>query len=319
MTSLNLKLSTRPQDYLGLNSDTADIERLTKLIQHFPILKQALLLGVVVVSLFVNPLDAIAESIVAEGSASYRILKREYADTMGTDKLLGTVGGQDYWITNIGDAAPVSSMEAHSYVKLLEVEDLDNDGYNDALISIQAGGNGSAPIYYVAAHMGGGMFSVTTAKHLYSYGGYELLPQLDGTSMLKVFQSEAGVGLHDRTDGIAIYRLNFGQLQLVSHVTNHAQIPTLLKIRSVDLAKVGKATYDFDLDSDGQDDEIICNYWERWGAMRCGFSMTRHGYVEYPIGVHHLGIAETSTAGVFDIVTDWVNLSKYDGETFVPQ
>lgn len=148
------------------------------------------------VSLFVNLLAAIAESIVAEGSASYRILKREYADTLGTDKLLGTVGGQDYWITNIGDAAAVSSMDAHPYVKLLEVEDLDNDGYNDALISIQAGGNSSAPIYYVADHMGGGMFSLTTAKHLYSYGGYELVPQLDGTSILKVLPSGAEVDRH---------------------------------------------------------------------------------------------------------------------------
>jgi len=305
--------------YLGLNSDTAEIERLTKLFQHFPILKQALLLGGVVVSLFVNPLAAIAESIVAEESASYRILKREYADTLGTDKLLATVGGQEYWITNIGDAAAVSSMESHPYVKLLEVEDLDNDGYNDALISIQAGGNGSAPIYYVSAHMGGEMFSITTAKHLNNYGGYELLPQPDGTSLLKVFQGGAGVGFHDRADGIAIYRLSFGQLQLVSHINNHAQIPTLFEIRSLDLAEVGKATYDFDLDGDGQKDEIICNYWERWGAMRCGFSMTSNGYVEYPTGVHHLGIAETSTAGVYDLVTDWINVSKYDGETFVPQ
>ena len=59
--------------YLGLNSDTADIERLTKLIQHFPMLEQALLLGGAVVSLFVTPLAAIAESITVEESASYRI------------------------------------------------------------------------------------------------------------------------------------------------------------------------------------------------------------------------------------------------------
>lgn len=76
---------------------------------------------------------------------------------------------------------------------------------------------------------------------------------------------------------------------------------------------------DADAKGDGQDDEIICNYWERWGAIRCGLSKTSNGYVEYPTGVHHLGIVETSTAGVHNLVTDQVNLSKYDGETFVPQ
>jgi hypothetical protein len=115
-----------------------------------------------------------------------------------------------------------------------------------------------------------------------------------------------GVGNHDRTDGFGIYALSFGRLEQIADVTNHAQIPTIFEITSADMALSHNQTFGFDLDGDGIEDRFICRYWERWGDFMCDIDLSTVGLLEHSWGVDQLGVADTVTNGVHDLVVNWV-------------
>lgn len=100
--------------------------------------------------------------------ASYTIDKsQEY------DRLIATVDGQEYWITNHDD--PNRKLDLSDLLSLIIEEqiDFDNDGNMDVLISASNGGAASIPSYLLASHLGGHYFHISTAEELYTYGDYE--------------------------------------------------------------------------------------------------------------------------------------------------
>ena len=75
-------------------------------------------------------------------------------------------------------------------------------------------------------------------------------------------------------------------------------------------------TFSFDLDDDGEEDKLICRYWARWGDFVCNIDLSKFGLLEHSWGVDQLGIAETTTNGVHDLVVDWVKTLVYDGAVY---
>lgn len=235
------------------------------------------------------------------------------------DRLIATVEGQRYWITNHDDPDRKFDLSDLLTLNIEEQIDFDNDGNMDVLISASNGGAASIPSYLIASHLGGHYFHISTAEKLYTYGDYELLPQADGTTYLKVYYAVDGVGYHERSDGFGVYSLNYGQVEQIAEVTNHAQIPTVFEVTSAEMAKNQNQTFNFDLDHDGIDDQLICRYWERWGDLMCDIDLSTAGLLRQNWGADQLGVAETSTNGVHDLIVNWVSLFVFDGSHFAEQ
>lgn len=252
---------------------------------------------------FMRP--AVAQS---QYEASYAIDKSH-----AEDRLLATIDGQTYWITNRDDPTRMFDLSEFVSLQIEEQMDFDNDGNLDVLLSATNGGAASIPTYLVASHLGGRFFHITSAGGLYTSGDYELLPQTDGSTHLKVFYVVDGVGNHDRTDGFGIYALSYGRLEQIADVTNHAQIPTIFEITSAQMALSQNQTFGFDLDKDGIEDKFICRYWERWGNFMCDIDLSSTGLLEHSLGVDQLGIADTLTNGIHDLVVNWVEKLVFDG------
>tara|TARA_R110002153_G_scaffold35124_1_gene104662 strand:- start:534 stop:1349 length:816 start_codon:yes stop_codon:yes gene_type:complete len=233
------------------------------------------------------------------------------------DKLIATYEDQQYWLTNEQDQDAKYSLELMQSIYLHEQLDLDGDGNIDLLFTATNGGASAIGRYYVASHLGDHYFTITSAEELYTYGGYKLLKQDDGSTHIKFYHSLDGAGSHDRIDGFSIHKLSSGKLELVSSVVSHAQIPTLMDILSSDLEQVGEKTYEFDIDSDGTLDKFLCRYWARWGDVLCGIQLSSIGLIKQSWGTDHIGVAETKTNGVNDLVIEWVGLMKFDGAKFV--
>ena len=242
----------------------------------------------------------------------------QYSVREGTpDKLIVTYEGQQYWLTNEQDQDAKYSLDFMQSIYLHEQLDLDGDGNIDLLFTATNGGASAIGRYYVASHLGDHYFTITSAEELYTYGGYELLNQDDGSTHIKFYHSLDGAGSHDRIDGFSTHKLSSGKLELVSSVVSHAQIPTLMDILSSDLEQVGEKTYEFDIDSDGTLDKFLCRYWARWGDVICDIQLSSIGLVKHSWGTDHIGVAETKTNGVNDLVIEWVGLMKFDGAKFV--
>lgn len=232
------------------------------------------------------------------------------------DRLIATVDGQQYWITNHDDPDRTFDIADLVSLNIKEQIDFDNDGNLDVLISASNGGASSIPTYLLASHLSGHFFHITSADGLYTYGDYELLPQTDGSTHLKVYYAVDGVGNHDRTDGFGIYALSYGRLDQIAEVTNHAQIPTMFEIKSSEMAMSKNQTFNFDLDADGIEDKFICRYWDRWGDFMCDIDLSNVGLLEHNWGVDHLGVAETTTNGIHDLVVNWVDKMTFDDVSF---
>lgn len=227
---------------------------------------------------------------MAQEPAKYSV---EQSESGGQPKLVATFAGQDFWVTN-GTSTDQPAYLQEMYVLNIEQQgDFDNDGYQDALLTANAGGAASIPTYFIVSHHGRGYFSLTTAEDLSTYGGYELLPQRDGSTLIKIYQALDGVGYHERVDGFAVYRLNFGNLERMAKVVNHAQIPVLFELFSADLEHTGEQNYSFDLDGDGTIDQLNCRYWDRWGDAICELSLSAFPTATINVSGNHIGIAKS--------------------------
>ena len=67
-----------------------------------------------------------------------------------------------------------------------------------------------------------------------------------------------------------------------------------------------------DLDFDGQMDQLVCSYWARWGAVNCDINSSKHG--EFPLsgGCNRIGILETATNGVRDLVCNRDDILRFN-------
>lgn len=211
--------------------------------------------------------------------------------------MIGKVDGQDFLITNQDDPdAPYPTHEFLAGTHIKAVEDFDNDGWMDALVTMSDGGAASMPRYYVASHHGGSVFTIASAEGMATYGDYRLLPQVDGTTLIRIESLGSGVRHHDRVDGFTVYKLAWGNLQQVAKVTNHARIPVLLEVLSKDMSKDERRDLSFDIDRDGQPDTLECRYWERWGDVLCDLFLSQYGAIEISQSADQVGMSSLSTS-----------------------
>ena len=265
---------------------------------------------------FVKVFLALSITIFTGGASAADKVAQYSVREDSVDKLIATYDGQEYWLTNKQDEKSKYSLEGMRSVYLHEQGDFDGDGNEDLLFTATNGGASAVGRYFVASHHGDHYFTIASAEELYTYGVYELLEQDDGSIHIKVYHALHGNDLYEGVDGFSIYKLRSGKLQLISSVISHAQIPVMMEILASEF-EGGGTTFEFDIDGDGTPDQLLCSYWARWGAVGCDIELSTIGLVEHNWGGNQIGIAETKTNGVHDLVYNWVGLMKFDGIKFV--
>ena len=86
-----------------------------------------------------------------------------------------------------------------------------------------------------------------------------------------------------------------GKLRLISKSSNKAMVHAVMQVTSEELKATGDKTLEYDLDLDGNPDRLSCSYWERWGAVSCTLTSSKHGEILISGGCNRIGILPTTT------------------------
>ena len=228
---------------------------------------------------------------------------QEYA----TEQLFAVIGDNEYLI------APNHERWMGIALEVKFEGDLDNDGLIDAVISSHQGGNCCAPYYFVVSHRGDGFFSVHTHDSLYGYE-IDIVKKYD-EYLIEVLDSVSSSDYPISKDELTLLRFSKGNLEVVSRLLNTALIPTLVEVTGQDVREANKLIL-FDVDGDGNDEEMIASYWDRWGTVIIEeIVTTSHGKVTFSIGCGRIGFMKTTTNGLHDIICNRNDILTYDPES----
>ena len=196
---------------------------------------------------------------------------------------------------------------------------MDRDGYQDALVSLHTGGNCCPPDYAVVSHRGGSFFTVYADQMVASWSPPRIVA-IGDEIRLEFLTISAGAEKTAMDEILMQYALRDGQLRRVRHLKNDAMLVASRQIAAADLVAQGIDSGELlvDLDGDGTDDAIICEYWARWGSLKCIVQSSRHpGNIRLPHDCKRVGILETRTKGVRDLVCGRNDQLVFNGVDYV--
>jgi len=121
-----------------------------------------------------------------------------------------------------------------------------------------------------------------------------------------------GAGNTSLEETIAYLELVNGELKLIEKHYNTAWLPAEIQITSKELEEKQKYTFSHDIDIDGKQDEIVCNYWDRWGDASCKITSSRFGEVKIPISCDRFGVMASVTNNMHDLVCDRTLVMSWD-------
>jgi hypothetical protein len=229
------------------------------------------------------------------------------------------------------DTALHAAIDGHEYsvvsksenlcLEVLDQHDYDGNGSSDALVSnISAcGGSGSANSFFFVSYLGDGHFE-RSDEFGYSWVN-PVVEQWNGRWTVLVESNNSGANLHAPEEVRERYALADGKAVLLER-SGRSEIVAEIDVRS-DVFASGDPDrtekLEVDLDSDGVSDVVSFRYWERWGSFLWSVNLSRGSSYESNTGRKRLGVLQTSTKGVRDLVADhdtvlrW-NGTRYDGK-----
>ena len=205
-------------------------------------------------------------------------------------------------------------------IRIADQRDFDNNGSKDVLIEnvIGCGGNCCANSYFFYSYLGDGHFQRSDD---FGYSWDEpLIEKWKGlwsvvvTSTNEGFNQEAPVEIKER------YVLDNGEAIRVEYSERKSLISLIeMKSDEFDIENIDEIrTIYFDIDRDGVDDKIEGQLWERWGRIiwKVVFSSGKT-FTCSECSCKRIGIAESSTNGVHDLICDLDDIYKWDGRKYV--
>lgn len=262
------------------------------------------LLWLVNITLFFNPASIHAQ--ISENS-QYRIVehggeqpRRSYQD------LFVNIDGREYLVTN-------EHMQVYPFKSIFKVIDLDGDGRDEAILEIAHTGNCCGPEYVVISPRDEYFYSVSRHSSLDGAIFPKLSILTEGNRLL--LQSRTISSTLDMGEVITLLEFAHGELFEISSVANSALLPALIEINSSDfqLQEVDPITRSFDLDNDNRKDELTCRFWDRWREIICEIHSTKLGTVELSSSCDRVGVLETSSNNLRDLVCGRSRVMTFDG------
>jgi len=270
-------------------------------------IRKFILLWLANFTLLINPVITHAQTsenfqyrIVEQGGEQPR---RSYQD------LFVQVDGREYLVTN-------EHLQVYPFKSIFKVIDLDQDGRDEAILEIAHGGNCCGPEFVVVS---------PRDKYFYSISQHS---SLDGAFFpkLSVLEKENRLLLQSRTisatldmgEVITLLEFIHGELLEVSRVVNAALLSALVEINSSDfqLPELEPITSIIHLDSDNENDALTCRFWDRWGEIICEIQSTEFGIVELSSSCDRVGVLETSSNGLRDMVCGRSRVMSFDGTRY---
>ena len=136
-------------------------------------------------------------------------------------------------------------------------------------------------------------------------------------NILSVFKYDKGIGVTSQVQEISLFEFQNGNLNLLSTAQNEALIPTLSEINSHEIDQnIGSKFITGYYDGDTEIDKLVCNYWDRWGSMICEVQSSIYGVIENNTGCKRVGILETKTRGMVDLVCNRFSKLIFDGNVY---
>ena len=209
--------------------------------------------------------------------------------------------GDDLFVRDEGKAYLIQTDELaywNYHKEIIHTADLDNDGVNEAIVAASDGGGHGKIKYFIISKRGENFYSVYESNDFMGC----CLKILSG-NILSVFKYDSGIGVTSQVQEISLFEFQNGNLNLLSTAQNEALIPTLSEINSHEIDQnIGSKSITGYYDDDTEIDKLTCNYWDRWGAMICEVQSSINGVVEINTGCKRVGILETKTRGMVDLV-----------------
>ena len=211
----------------------------------------------------------------------------------------------------IEDGNKVFWYEEQIYKTIQETVDLDGDGFEEAILRTQQGGNCCGPIYYVIKRIEKGFYSILKHEEFSGWPSVDIEKKDKKISIIVKNLSE-GADNTSMKETISELVLNDGQLQLLNKHENNAFIFAEHEVTSEELRQINNKELEYDFDLDGNKDILSCSYWERWGAVTSTLQSSILGEVLISGGCNRLGILTSVSNGMHDLVCNRSDVLTWD-------
>ena len=216
------------------------------------------------------------------------------------------VGGKSFKIMNQEEGEALC-------IRIFETKDFDEDGFLDALIELVEGCGGNCCLSsYLFCSFNGKEFQLSEG---FGYGGAKI-EKWKGIWTVKTGTTVWGSSEMFDTD--ERYKLQKGEAVQVEY-EEKKPIKAILEFRSKDfIDEFEEERIEFDLNSDGVKDTIVCEYWSRWESMNweIKFSNGMSSDNTETGGCKRIGILASKTRGVHDIVCDFDEVLVWSGKKY---
>lgn len=203
----------------------------------------------------------------------------------------------------------------HFYKDVFATRDLNGDGINEAILQTQRGGNCCGPTFFIISRVREGFYTIVSHPELTGWPSLEVKVN-DTTPELWVKNVSEGAGNNSMQETLTILRFKHGNIEQVAKHYNRAQLDALIEITAEELSQSKNQVLEIDLDSDGTLDQMSCSYWRRWGAVTCKIFSSKFGKLALSTGCNRVGVLESSTNGMKDLVCNRSSVFKFNGEEF---
>ena len=224
--------------------------------------------------------------------------------------------GNDLFVRDKGQEYLIQTDELSywSYRKeIIHTADLDNDGVNEAIVAASDGGGHGKIKYFIISKRGENFYSVYESNNFMGC----CLKILSG-NILSVFKYNSGIGVTSQVQEISLFEFQNGKLKLLSTSQNEALIPALSEINSHEIDQnIGSKSITGYYDGDREIDKLVCNYWDRWGSAKCEVHSSIYGIIKTNFGCKRVGILETKTRGMVDLVCNRFSKFRFNGVEYI--
>ena len=222
--------------------------------------------------------------------------------------------GDDLFVRDEGKEYLIQTDELEYWYrkKIIHTADLDNDGLTEVIVEASDGGGHGKIKYFIISKRGENFYSVNESNDFMGC----CLKVLSG-NILSVFKYVSGIGVTSQVQEISLFEFQNGNLNLLSTSQNEALIPALSEINSHEIDQnIGSKFITGYYDGDAEIDKLVCNYWDRWGSMICEVQSSIYGIIKTNFGCKRVGILETKTRGMVDLVCNRFSKLIFDGNVY---
>ena len=223
--------------------------------------------------------------------------------------------GDDLFVRDEGQEYLIQTDELEYWYrkKIIHTADLDNDGLTEVIVEANDGGGHGKIKYFIISKRGENFYSVNESNDFMGC----CLKVLSG-NILSVFKYDSGIGVTSQVQEISLFEFQNGNLNLLSTSQNEALIPALSEINSHEIDQnIGSKFITGYYDGDTEIDKLVCNYWDRWGSMICEVQSSIYGIIKTNFGCKRVGILETKTRGMVDLVCNRFSKLIFNGTEYI--